>query len=412
MTSADDITLETEIGEEDADRDIAAAVSARQALARKYVLRLRRAHPEATPAEVIQLLERHYATSITTAGALITAGSLAAAVGISLIPGGGVAATGAKAAGAQAAKKVSQEAAKAAAKQAAKVAAKGVALGVAKSGAQRVAGLLPAGEQQLQFEITAIFGLALADIHGMRLDQDQSHALVYGLTNERVSQQQIATMATDIVKATSDAGESHAPVPDRTDWSHWAATLADTLPSGAAQTLVRTVQTGQLETVRKGLSGTQQATIEYGVSALVGGATRFVFGRDVVKASHTAFPPAPERFPEQLELVPTTDEEDGEPNAALAALEDAASKTGAWISSTAGTVGSGVSSSAVAVGTGVASAAGSVTRTFRSVDLDGDGVLDEPQALTAVKGMGGAVAGAATSLGGGVAGFFKSKKRD
>ncbi len=62
------------------------------------------------------------------------------------------------------------------------------------------------------------------------------------------------------------------------------------------------------------------------------------------------------------------------------------------------------------VWTGVASAADTVSRPFRSVDLDGDGVPDEPQALTAVKGVGGAIAGAAGAVGGGFSGLFKSKK--
>src|SRR6185295_3230814 len=93
---------------------------------------------------------------------------------------------------------------------------------------------------------------------------------------------------------------------------------------------------------------------------------------------------------------------------ALAALEDAATATGNWIADTASTVGGGVATSAVAVGTGVATAAGTVTRPFRSVDIDGDGIPDEPQALTAVKGVGGAIAGA---VGGSVAGLFKPKKR-
>jgi hypothetical protein len=73
--------------------------------------------------------------------------------------------------------------------------------------------------------------------------------------------------------------------------------------------------------------------------------------------------------------------------------------------------GAGVSSDAVAVGTGVTSAADVVTRPFRSVDLDGDGVPDEPQALTAVKSAGGAIAGAAGAVGDGVSGLLKPKKR-
>lgn len=59
----------------------------------------------------------------------------------------------------------------------------------------------------------------------------------------------------------------------------------------------------------------------------------------------------------------------------------------------------------------MASAAATVARPFRSIDVDGDGIPDEPQALAAVKGVGGAIAGAADSMGGKVAGLFKSKKR-
>ncbi|WP_421735980.1 hypothetical protein [Cellulomonas sp.] len=412
-TGAEAVTLEAELVDEEAAREIAKAVSARHAIARKYVLRLRRRHPDATPAEVIRMLERHYGTSISTAGAVIAAGAIAADVGIALIPGVGAAAAGAKSAGQQAAKKAGKEATKVAAKSAAKAAAKSVALGVGKSGAQRVAALLPAGDEQLQFELTAIFGLALADIHGMELDQDQAHALVYGLSNSRVSQQQIATMAADVATVTPGGvtGVGQEIAAGRTDWSHWANTLADTLPAGAAQSLVRTIQTGQLDTMRAGLGDKQQTAIEYGVGALTGGVTRFVFGRDVINASRTAFADAPDEFPAHLAVTIAADAEDAEANRALAALEDAAAATGHWFAGAASAVGGGVATSATAVGTGVASAAGTVTRQFRSVDLDGDGILDEPQALTAVKGVGGAIAGSATTVGANVAGLFRSRKR-
>lgn len=417
MTELEPITLEAEVVEEDAAREIAKAVSARHSIARKYVMRVRRRQPDATPAEVIQLLERHYVTSISTAGALIAAGAIAADVGIALIPVAGAAAVGVKSAGQQAAKKTGQEAAKAAAKAAAKQAAKNVALGTAKSGAQRVAALLPAGDEQLQFEITAVFALAIADIHEMALDQDQAHALVYGLSNGRVSQQQIATMATDVANVSSGAvtevGQSVAIAhPDR---SHWATTLADSLPGGAAQSLVRTLQTGQLDAVRDSMTGKQQAAVEYGVGALAGGITRFVFGRDVIDASRAAFAAAPSEFPAHLAVnlksKADDDDVDAEPNRALAALEDAAKATGSWFAGTASTVGGGVSTGAAAVGASVASATGSMTRSFRSVDIDGDGIPDEPRALSAVKGVGGAISGAADSVGGSVAGLFKSKKR-
>lgn len=362
------------------------------------------------------MLERHYGTSITTAGALISAGAIAADIGIAMIPGVGAAAAGMKSAGQQAAKKTGKEAVKLAAKSAAKQAAKNMALGSAKNGAQRAAALLPAGDEQLQFEITAVFALAIADIHGMDLDKDQALALVYGLSNERVSQKQIATMATDLSSASPEGvvGIGNRISAGRTDWSHWANTLADTLPGGAAQSLVRTMETGQLDTVRENLSGKQQATIEYGVGALAGGVTRFVFGRDVIVAARAAFADAPDMFPEHLAVPVDAGAEDGdvEQNRALAAMEDAAKVTGNWIAGTASSVGGGVATSAVAVGAGVATAADTVTRAFRSVDIDGDGIPDEAQALTAVKGLGGAIAGTAGSVGGSVAGLFKRKKRD
>ncbi|MDI3242219.1 hypothetical protein QK292_11400 [Arthrobacter sp. AL08] len=98
-------------------------------------------------------------------------------------------------------------------------------------------------------------------------------------------------------------------------------------------------------------------------------------------------------------------------NRALAAMEDAAKLTGNWIAGTANTVGEGVATSAVLAGAVVATAADMVTRAFRSVNIDGDGIPDEPQALTAVKGVGGAITGTAGSVGGSVAGLIKRKMR-
>lgn len=161
------------------------------------------------------------------------------------------------------------------------------------------------------------------------------------------------------------------------------------------------------------MNGKQQAAIDYGAGALAGGVARFVFGGDVIDAARAAFGAAPAAFPAHLAVPVKADAEDGEaePNRALAALEDAAKTAGSWVGDTASTVGGGVATGALAVGTGVATAADTVTRAFRSVDIDGDGIPDEPQALTAVKGVGGAIAGAADAVGTSVAGLFKPKKR-
>jgi hypothetical protein len=399
----EDVTLEAELVGTDAEREIDKAVRGRRGAARKYVRWVRRRNPDATPAEIISMLEHHYVTAVSVAGAAIMVGGIAGEIGIAMIPVVGPAAAGAKAVAKETGKKATKEAAKAAAKETAKAAAKSAALGAAKSGAQRAAARLPAaGDKQLQFEITALFALAVADIHGKDLDQEQAHALVYGLSNGRVSQNQIAAMASDLAQSSNpeivSGGQTIAG--GRRDLGHWANTLADSLPGGAAQTLVRGVQTGVLEDIRDGLDGRQQAAVDYGVGALVGGITRFVFGREVVDAAHLAFSDAPDTFPAYLDVPAKTEKADNEPSRALEALEDAAKAFGA-----------GVGTGAVAVGTSVAGAADLVTRPFRSVDLDGDGVPDEPRALTAVKGVGGAITGAAGAVGDGVSGLFTPKKR-
>ncbi len=395
MTDIETITLEAELTDEAAERGIETAVKGRHSVARKYLRWVRRRNPEATPAEVVKVLERHYLTAISVAGGLVTAGSIALDVAIAMIPVAGAAATGVKSAAREAAKTTTKEAAKAAAKQA--------ALGATKMGAQRVANMLPAGDEQLQFEITALYALALADIHGMSLDQDQARALVYGLSNGRVGQGQIAAMAADLARSSSspvDVGKSI--VTGHQDWSHWADTLARSLPAGAAQQLVRGVQTGRLENVRAGLGAKQQAAVEYGVGALVGGVNRFVFGREVVDAAQEAFADAPEQFPAHLAIeIKDKSEKDEKPNRALIALQDAARSTGSWAGDTAHTIGAGV-----------ATAAGTVSRPFRSVDLDGDGIAEEPQALSAVKGVGGAIAGAASTVAGKFAAPFKRKNSE
>src|SRR6185437_2217420 len=103
------VTLEAELVDEDAEREIDKAVRGRRGIARKYVKRVRRRNPGANPAEIISMLEQHYVTAINVAGAAITVGSIAAQVGIALIPGVGAAAAGTKEAAKQAGKKATKE---------------------------------------------------------------------------------------------------------------------------------------------------------------------------------------------------------------------------------------------------------------------------------------------------------------
>lgn len=374
---SEEITLEAKLADDAAGRQIDNAVTGRKGVVRKYVRWLRRCNPDATPMEVITTLGHHYISAISAAGAAIVVGGIAAEVGISLIPGGGAAATGAKAI------------------------AKKAALGVAKTGAKQATKLLPAGEEQLQFEITALYALAIADIYGIELDRQQAHALVYGLTNGQISQQQIAVLATELTKPSgSDSIDSEPKhVCDRKELSQWTDTLAESLPSGATQNLAYGLGSGVIDVIQSDLSEKQQTVAELGIGAVAGGVTRFVFGREVVEAARSAFAEAPEAFPEYLDLPDKPGSGEGASDQALLALEEAAK-----------TVGVCVSTGSTVVVASVTAAAGEVSRPFCSVDLDGDGVLDEPQALTVAKGFGGSIMGAAKTARGAVLASFRRKK--
>ena len=365
----DDVTLTSELAGDDAAAEIAEAVSGRRGAARKYVLWLRRRQPEATPAELVHTLERHYVTAISAAGAAVTVGTIAVSVGLDLLPGGGTAKTAGKSATKAAAKKVTKESLKAAGKKA--------AASAAKEGAKKGASLLPAGDAKIQFEITGLFALALADIHGWDLDDQQSQALVYGLANGQVNHERIAAVAADLaITDASPAGTVGQTIADgRSNQKPWAETLASSLPGRQAQELVHGMDLSALDDLRSAMTDRNRNATEMGVGAALGGATRFVFGRQVVQASREAFSEPPDVFPRALHVEVPEEVEEKERSRALLALEEAAKSAGTR-------VGAG----AAAVSLGTSNAADAITKPFRRVDRDGDGVPDEPQALTAIKG--------------------------
>jgi hypothetical protein len=73
----EEVMLEAEFVDKDAEREIDKAVRGPRGIARKYVNWVRRRNPDATPAEIISMLEHHYVTPISVAGATITVGSIA-----------------------------------------------------------------------------------------------------------------------------------------------------------------------------------------------------------------------------------------------------------------------------------------------------------------------------------------------
>lgn len=333
----EEIALEADLTVEEANLQIDQAISGRKENVRKYIRWVRSKNPEASPAQLKELLGQHYVTAITAAGAAITVGSIAADIGISLIPGGG-------------------------AVKGVKAVAKQAALGAVKAGAQHASTkMLPAGDEQLQFEITALYMLALADVHGVELNKQQAHELVY--------------------RATCMADES-----------------SESKSSEATQGIVSELQAGAMDSVQDSLSTKQQSIVTYGTEGIASGVARFTFGREVVEVADQMFTDTPEVFPQHLSIPDASEVEEKEPNKALAALEDAAK-----------TAGNKMSTGSAVAAKGVRSAAAKVSSPFRSVDLDGDGEPDEAQALTAAKNIKGSVSGAVKSVGSKLPKPFKKK---
>lgn len=304
----EDFTLEVDLSEEEAEQIIADAASARESLARKYLLRLLRRHPDARPAQIVRMLEKHYSRSIMAAGWIVSAGTRAADAGQAMIPGGGLVVGGVKKLGERFVRKGAQ-----------------AALG-------KAAELVPAGSQQLQFELTALFALALIDLQGIDLDDEQAKALVMGLSNKRLKHKILVRMTQDAAGLRGGAGGHDA--------SAWAMTLAEWLPAGHATRLHEAMKTGLLT-----VEGQEKPVADYGLRIRPGDGISFAFGRAVVKASREAFAAPPTAVPAHLTLALAAAEEgDDEGNRATEAMEEAAKVAGQWMVGTAKALGENVSS--------------------------------------------------------------------
>ncbi len=253
----------------------------REKLARSYLRWLRRRHRDATPEQLVAILERHYLSAVTGVGALVSAGQMAATVGVAMIPFS------------RSARNVTASSSR---KSAARRLTGVLAVRGATAFATRGLQMLPAGDHQLQFELTALFASALAQIHGLELDQDQTNTLVYGLTGQQLSRDQIKALAVSLAKSPLQPQEV-LRTPDPRDWMHWAESLATALPGGVAGDLLSIVDSQDLYPLAATMNPKQQARIGYGVAAAAGGAERLAFGKEVVATARRAFPPPPEEFP-------------------------------------------------------------------------------------------------------------------
>ncbi|MEV7248774.1 hypothetical protein ACWGH7_26580 [Streptomyces cyaneofuscatus] len=198
------------------------AVEAQSSLVRKNIVRARQRSPEATPAEVIRNLERMYVSALTGTGAAV----------------GGTAA------------------------------APGVGTGIALA--------LSAGETLTSLEMSALFALSIAEVHGVPIDEiERRRTIVMG------------------VMLGGSGSATITKVAERTG-QHWGRQVVAKVP---VETLRQINKVLGKNFVTK--FGTKQGIIvlgrvaPFGIGAVIGGGANAAMGAFAVRAARRAFGPAP-----------------------------------------------------------------------------------------------------------------------
>ncbi|MBU3705642.1 MAG: hypothetical protein FGM50_03025 [Mycobacterium sp.] len=199
-----------------------------------YVARLRRSAPEATPAEIVARLEKQYLAVVMASGAAV--GSAAAFPGIGTL----------------------------------------AALSAV------------AGETVLFLEATAAFALAVAEVHGIEVeDRDRRRNLVLGV----------------LVGDEGRGAVRDLLGPGRTSGA-WLAE-AELLPLPVVSQLnSRLMQYFVKKYTIKRTAMAFGKMLPVGIGAAIGGGGNRMMGRKIIANARTAFGPAPARWPGQLQLLP------------------------------------------------------------------------------------------------------------
>ncbi|MFC7788110.1 hypothetical protein ACU045_03920 [Microbacterium sp. MAHUQ-60] len=283
------------------------------------------------------------------------------------------------------------------------------------------------------YETSALYVLAVAELHGIPVDDpERAKPLVLGMLLGQKSQSEISKMVLTAFGAGGVAAARGAATGFAASSAKggWGEVLTQQLPDSALAPLTIVIGREALKLGGKLGASTLGKAVPFGIGAVIGGVGSFTFGRDVVKASRTAFPETPQTFPGWLLEYEKPERSVAEPSRAALALEAAAGNAKDFGESVWGKVsaateafravdldGDGIPDEARALtavkraGSGIAGTANKAADVFRSVDRDGDGVADEAQALTAVKDASNAVASAAGTARDKMSSLFKNRKK-
>jgi hypothetical protein len=207
-------------------RALEKAIALAQSPVAGYVDRLRRARPLASPAEIIGVLEKQYLATVTGTGAAV--GGAAVAPGIGTV----------------------------------------------------AALALTGGETALFLETTALFALAVAEVHGVRV--------------EEVERRRTLVLAV----ALGDNGAMLVEKMAGRGGQQWGALLPDAIPMSSITAINKTL--GRWFFTRYGRKQGVLALgriAPFGIGVAIGAVGNRAFGRVVVDTSRRVFGPPPARFP-------------------------------------------------------------------------------------------------------------------
>ena len=205
---------------------------------RAYVGRLRAANPDATPAEITEKLEKYYLAAVMASGAAV--GSAAAFPGVGTL----------------------------------------------------VAMSAVAGETVVFLEATAVFVLAVAEVHGIPAEhRERRRALVLAVLVGEASKGAI----TDLLG------------PGRTSGA-WLSEGAATLPLPAVSQLNNRLLKYFVKryALKRGALAFGKM-LPVGIGAVIGGGGNRMMGKKIVANAHMAFGPAPARWPGALRILPAAE---------------------------------------------------------------------------------------------------------
>jgi hypothetical protein len=202
-----------------------------------HVRSIRKQHPDATPEQVIRILERRYLTAVTAGGAGVGATAVIPGIGTMLSLG------------------------------------------------------LTGVETAVFLEASALYAQSVTEIHGIAVtDPDRARTIVMAMM--------LGTSGADLVRnlAAQATGEGIARS------TFWGNVIGRNVPQAFMGQIADRMKRAFLQRfARNTASGAVGRIMPFGIGAVIGGVGNHVLGRKVIASSRTAFGPAPDSFPLELE---------------------------------------------------------------------------------------------------------------